>query len=84
MEINSKKFAVNKTVDGRGYVCPIPIAMAKVGLKNVPAGEVLELLSDDDTTLRDLPVMCESTHNEYLGHIQDNGFKRYFIKKSKL
>ena len=80
MEIDSTNITASKTVDGRGYVCPIPIAMAKVGLKNVPTGEILELLSDDDTTLRDLPVMCESTKNDYLGHSQDDGFKRYFIK----
>ncbi len=81
MEIDTNELMVKKTVDGRGYVCPIPIAMAKVGLKNLTEGEILELLSDDDTTLRDLPVMCDATTSEYLGHKTEKDFKRYFIEK---
>ena len=81
MEIDPSSFTVSKLVDGRGYVCPIPIAMAKVGLKGIIEGEILELLSDDDTTMRDLPVMCEATKSEYLGYKAEDGFKRYFVKK---
>ena len=81
MEIDPNNLIVKKTVDGRGYVCPVPIAMAKVGLKNIAEGEILELISDDDTTLRDLPRMCKAIKNEYLGYKAEIGFKRYFVKK---
>ena len=81
MELDPTTLKVGKTVDGRGHVCPIPIAMAKVGLKSIVDGEILELLSDDDTTLRDLPTMCNATNHEYLGHKTEDGYKRYFVKK---
>jgi tRNA 2-thiouridine synthesizing protein A len=81
MEIDPNTLTVGKTVDGRGHVCPIPIAMAKIGLKRIADGEILELLSDDDTTLRDLPAMCNATNREYLGHKTEDGYKRYFVKK---
>jgi len=46
------------TEDALGLLCPLPILRARAALKRLPRGAVLELLSDDDAILRDLPAFC--------------------------
>lgn len=70
-------------VDARGTSCPGPILAAKKGIVEVPVGGVMEVLSTDSGTLKDLPAWCNKVGHDYLGHIEVAGYLRLFIRKTK-
>ena len=49
---------MNRRVDARGYLCPMPTVLASLNLEQMAAGDSLELVADDPTTKRDLPAWC--------------------------
>lgn len=54
----------DREVDVRGQVCPYPLIAAKNGLKEMRAGEVLEILTDAEVSaMETLPAFCKA-----LGH----------------
>ena len=46
---------VNKTVDARGTACPGPLLAAKKAIGEISSGEIMEVLSTDEGTKRDIP-----------------------------
>jgi tRNA 2-thiouridine synthesizing protein A len=50
--------APDATEDALGLLCPLPILRARAALRRLRPGAVLELLSDDEAILRDLPAFC--------------------------
>ncbi|WP_202318494.1 sulfurtransferase TusA family protein [Archaeoglobus neptunius] len=68
-------------VDARGQSCPGPMLEAKKALTKVKSGQILEILSSDKGTRRDLPTLCKKTGDEYLGFIEEGGYDRHLIRK---
>jgi tRNA 2-thiouridine synthesizing protein A len=58
-------------VDTRGLYCPVPILRTRDRLRAVPAGTLLEVVSDDPVILRDMPAFCRSHGHAYLGHADE-------------
>ncbi|MGD9481974.1 aminotransferase class V-fold PLP-dependent enzyme [Streptomyces sp. TRM70308] len=55
------------TVDALGTLCPLPvIELAKV-IDDVPVGDVVTVLADDEAARLDIPAWCEMRGHEYLG-----------------
>jgi len=73
----------NKVVDARGTSCPGPVLAAKKGMAEVKIGEVLEVLSTDSGTRKDLPAWASKMGHEFLGTIEEAGYTRYFVRKMK-
>lgn len=73
----------DKVVDARGTSCPGPILAAKKGIADVPVGGIMEVLSTDSGTLRDLPAWAKKVGHGYLGALEDAGYLRLFIKKAR-
>lgn len=48
------------TLDARGLKCPLPVLKARKALKEVPPGEVLEVLADDPSAPQDFRAFCET------------------------
>ena len=38
-----------KQIDTRGQLCPAPLILAKKGIEEATAGEIIEILTDNDT-----------------------------------
>ncbi len=70
-------------VDARGTSCPGPILAAKKGIGGVPVGGVMEVLATDSGTLKDLPAWSKKMGHDFLGHYEDSGYLRLFLKKLK-
>ena len=70
-------------VDARGSACPGPLLEAKKAIGAVKVGEVLEVLSSDPGTKDDLPMWAGKVGHEYLGHIEDQGCERMFVRRKK-
>ena len=78
-----KNLKPDLVVDARGQSCPGPMLEAKKALTKVPAGGILEVLSSDRGTRRDLPALCKKLGHEFLGYIEESGYDRLFVKRKK-
>jgi TusA-related sulfurtransferase len=71
------------TLDCIGLYCPMPIHNTANKLKELKAGQVLEILADDEGIKEDMPAWCRVTGNEFLGIEEEKGQYKVYIKKSK-
>lgn len=78
-----KNLKVDKTVDARGTSCPGPLLAAKRAITEVPINGILEVLSSDPGTKRDLPLWAKKVGHEYLGTIEEAGYWRIFVRRKK-
>ena len=67
-------------LDAKGLNCPLPILKARKALKDVPAGETLEILATDPGSVADFQAFCRQTGNELVEHSQDDDVYRFLIK----
>lgn len=59
--------------DARGMRCPLPVLKARKLIKNVPAGEVLEIQATDPGAPADFKHFCETTGHRLLGSTEQDG-----------
>ncbi|MBN1423436.1 sulfurtransferase TusA family protein [Candidatus Fermentibacteria bacterium] len=78
-----KAIKADKLVDARGTACPGPLLEVKKGITTVQVGQVMELLSSDASTNKDVPRWAEKKGHEYLGTVEDAGFWRIFVRRGK-
>ena len=71
----------DKTVDARGTSCPGPLLAAKKAIGEIQKGQVMEVLSADEGTRRDIPKWCKKKGFEYLGTVEESGFFKIFLRK---
>ena len=72
---------VDKSVDARGTSCPGPLLAAKKAIGQIEKGQIMEVLSADEGTRRDIPKWCTKKGFEYLGTVEESGFFKIFLKK---
>jgi TusA-related sulfurtransferase len=78
-----KNLRADKVVDARGTSCPGPLLAAKRSITEVPVGGVMELLSADAGTKRDVPLWAAKMGHEFLGVVDEPGYERIFVKRMK-
>lgn len=72
----------DRTIDCVGLYCPMPIVRAAQAIKEMEAGQVLEVLADDVGIKSDMPAWAEKTGNEFLGIEEDGGEMKVYVRKS--
>jgi len=78
-ELNN--LTVNKSVDARGTACPGPLLEAKKAIGTIGSGDIMEILSADEGTKRDIPKWANKKGHEYLGTVEESGFFKIYLKK---
>jgi len=78
-----KELEPEKTVDARGTACPGPLLEAKRAVTQVSKGGLMEVLSSDQSSNRDIPLWAKKAGHEYLGTIEDAGFSRIFLRRGQ-
>lgn len=75
---------VNRTVDARGLSCPMPITKSMQAIKKIKIGQVLEILTTDPGSKRDIPIWAKVTKQELLSveELGSDGF-RFLVKRMK-
>jgi tRNA 2-thiouridine synthesizing protein A len=73
-------------LDTLGYFCPMPIIMTSKKIKELGAGQVLEVISDDEGIKKDMPAWCSTTGHEMVG-LEEEGpspkrIYKAFVKKT--
>ena len=69
------------TLDAKGLNCPLPILKARKALKDVAAGETLEILSTDPGSVADFEAFCRQTGNQLLESSNEDSVFRFLIKR---
>jgi tRNA 2-thiouridine synthesizing protein A len=73
--------AVARTVDARGLACPMPIVKTAQAMKQLGAGEHIEVLATDPGSLKDFAAWAKTTGNELVETAQDGGTFRFVLRK---
>ncbi|MFQ5428113.1 MAG: sulfurtransferase TusA family protein [Thermodesulfobacteriota bacterium] len=55
-----------RRLDARGMSCPMPSVKTALELEDMEAGEILEVLTDDPVSKKDLPVWALASGNTVL------------------
>ena len=79
--MDGKDIKVDAVLDCVGLACPMPIFKTSNRMKELLAGQVLEVQSDDEGIEKDMPAWCNRTGNEYLGLVRQGDEYRVFIRK---
>lgn len=72
---------VDKTLDAKGLVCPMPLLKSKKAIDALEPGQVLEILGTDEGSKIDLPGWCERVGHTYLGVKEEGRSFKFYIKK---
>ncbi len=68
-------------LDCVGLACPMPIFKTANAIKAMQTGQVLEVQSDDDGIVKDMPAWCNKTGHEYLGLVKEGDEYHAYVKK---
>jgi TusA-related sulfurtransferase len=78
-----KNIKANKVVDARGTSCPGPILAAKRAIAEIASGEIMEVLSSDSGTNKDIPVWAKKMGHQFLGMSEEAGYWKLYVKRMK-
>jgi tRNA 2-thiouridine synthesizing protein A len=69
------------TLDARGLYCPEPVMLLHNRVRDMAAGETLEVLATDPSTQRDIPKFCHFLGHELVEQHETGDEYRYLIRK---
>jgi tRNA 2-thiouridine synthesizing protein A len=72
-----------KSLDCIGLQCPLPIIKTAQAIKEIPMGEVLELLATDPGVEPDMAAWTRRTGNELISIEKIDQVYRVLIRKAK-
>jgi tRNA 2-thiouridine synthesizing protein A len=72
---------IDKEIDARGSFCPGPLLELIRGVKSVPTGAVVAVLSSDPGSNKDIPLWIEKAGHEFIGAFAGDGFTRFLVRK---
>ena len=75
-----KNLTVDKSVDARATACPGPLLAAKKAVRDLESGQLMEVMSADPATRRDVPKWAQKKGHEHLGTVEESGFFRIYMK----
>ncbi len=68
-------------LDACGLFCPDPVMMLHNKIREVSAGQVLQVRATDPSTQRDIPKFCTFLGHELLEQGEKDGVYLYLIRK---
>lgn len=74
--------SVQTTLDARGLTCPLPILRTRKSLNALQSGDVLEVLSSDPGSVKDIESFCQQTGHVLLSSSDAQGEFIFTIRKS--
>jgi TusA-related sulfurtransferase len=74
---------IDKTLDCTGMACPLPLAKTNKAVKEMQAGQILEMIATDPNAMMDMEAWASQSQNELLlAERQVNGKFRFLIRKT--
>lgn len=72
---------IDKELDARGLVCPLPILRTKQSLAGMMSGQILKIVATDPGSVIDFQVFSDLTGNELLTMSETTDEFVFFLKK---
>ncbi|WP_076557066.1 sulfurtransferase TusA family protein [Salimicrobium flavidum] len=69
-------------LDAKGLACPMPIVKTKKSMKDLEAGQVLEIQATDQGSTTDLKAWAEKSGHQYLGTNETDGVLYHYVRKA--
>lgn len=69
------------TADIVYMMCPMHLLKLDEMMKKIDKGQILEIMTDYDGALEDIPQWCEKTGNEFIGIHEDEDYFKFYVKK---
>ncbi len=79
--LHRKMQKIDKELDARGMVCPLPILRTKQSLAGMTGGQTLKIVATDPGSVIDFQVFAEQTGNELLSMSKTDKEFIFFLKK---
>ena len=77
-----KEITIDKEIDARGSFCPGPLMELIRGMKALPVGSVLAVLSSDPGSAKDIPAWIQKARHEFIGAFPEEGRTRFVARKA--
>ncbi|MGI0116828.1 sulfurtransferase TusA [Zooshikella sp. RANM57] len=68
-------------LDTCGLMCPEPVMLLHNKIRELQAGEVLQVVATDPSTTRDIPKFCTFLQHELIAQEQNDTQYIYYIRK---
>src|SRR5258708_15084555 len=78
----SEALHVDRQVDAKGMLCPMPVISVKRAIKDLQRGQVLAVSATDKGACRDIPAWAEQTCHTLLEQTEENGVYTFYIEKA--
>lgn len=69
------------TADIVYMMCPMHLLKLEEMMKGLEGGQILEILTDYDGALDDIPAWCQKTGNGFIGVEETPDYFKFFVKK---
>lgn len=73
---------IDKSLDASGLLCPEPVMMLHKVMREAAAGNIVEVISTDPSTLRDIPKFCLFLGHELIAQKETEKHYFFYIRKS--
>jgi len=69
------------TTDIVHMMCPMHLLKLEEKIRELEDGQILEIMTDYDGALEDIPGWCAKTGNEFLGMSETEEFYKFYIRR---
>ncbi len=73
---------IDNEIDARGSLCPGLLLELTRGVKSVPVGSTVAVLSSDPGSNKDIPLWIQKARHDYLGAFTDDDYTRFVVRKA--
>lgn len=70
------------SLDASGLFCPEPVMMLHNKVREIPEGDVLEVIATDPSTQRDIPKFCIFLGHELVNQKVERDRYYFYIRKN--
>jgi len=74
--------SIHQHLDARGLNCPLPILRTRKAIAQLDSGQVLEVVSTDPGSVRDMDSFCEQTGHQIIQSKEREGAFAFLIRKA--
>ena len=79
--LDEQTVQVDRELDVRGLVCPLPILRTKQSLATMISGQILKIVATDPASVIDFQVFSDQTGNELISMLQQMDEFIFVLKK---
>jgi tRNA 2-thiouridine synthesizing protein A len=72
----------SEKLDARGLNCPLPILRTRKALNQLASGAILEVISSDPGSVKDMASFCDQTGNRLVSSAEADNSYIFMIEKA--